>query len=87
MSVVVVATITPKPDQIDAVREALAVAEAKYTRALERLRHGEAGGALAPRPVASTAEVRRRLHSDEAFLEYLVDDTTSIVFVLRRMRS
>ena len=67
----------------DAVREALAVAEAKYARALERLRQGDPrGGTLAPRPVASAAEVRQRLHSDEVFLEYLLGDTMSVVFAL-----
>ena len=67
----------------DAVREALAEAEGKYARALERLRQGDGrGGTLASRPVASAAEVRRRLRPNEVFLEYLVCDTTSVVFVV-----
>jgi CHAT domain-containing protein/tetratricopeptide (TPR) repeat protein len=67
----------------DAVREALADAEAKYADILGRLRQdATAGGAVAPAAVVSAATVRERLNADEVFLEYLVSDTTSMVFVV-----
>jgi CHAT domain-containing protein/Tfp pilus assembly protein PilF len=67
----------------EAVREALTIAEEKYARILERLRHG--GGdrsALAAGAIVSARDLQQRLGSDEAFLEYLVSDSTSMVFVV-----
>ncbi|MEO7477195.1 MAG: CHAT domain-containing protein [Gemmatimonadales bacterium] len=67
----------------DAAREALADAEEKYARVMEGLRQGGGGsGALAARATVSAREVQRRLRVDEAMLEYLVGDSTSMVFVV-----
>ena len=67
----------------DAVREALADAEEKYARVLEGLRQG--GGdrsVLAARATVSARDLQQRLSSEEVFLEYLVSDSTSMVFVV-----
>ena len=74
----------PRPPDDQAVaREALADAEDRYARALEALREGRgSAGSLVPRAPVSASDVRGRLRQDEAFLEYLVSDSTTLVFVL-----
>jgi CHAT domain-containing protein/tetratricopeptide (TPR) repeat protein len=67
----------------DAVREALAAAEDRYAELIDAVRGGEGqAGRLATQPIAAAGEVQRRLGGDQALLEYLVSDSTSMVFVI-----
>ena len=70
------------PANQDAVREALAAAEDRYAELIDAVHGGE--GRLSTRSIAAVGEVQRRLGTDEAMLEYLVSDSTSMVFVITR---
>jgi len=66
-----------------ATREALARAQDAYAELLAGMREANpAYGALVRGDVAPAGEVRRALASDEALLEYLVGDSTTIVFIV-----
>jgi CHAT domain-containing protein len=66
-----------------ATREALARAQDAYGDLLAEMREANPSySALVRGEVAAAGEVRRALASDEALLEYLVGDSTTIVFVV-----
>jgi CHAT domain-containing protein/tetratricopeptide (TPR) repeat protein len=68
-----------------ATREALALAAEEYSELLLEMREQEPRHAtlVAPRR-ASWRDVARRLAADEALVEYLVSDSTSLAFVITR---
>jgi CHAT domain-containing protein/tetratricopeptide (TPR) repeat protein len=67
----------------DAVREALARAQEAYGELLLRVRESRPEyAALVTGDVAPTSQVMKALPRDEAMLEYLVGDSTSVVFVV-----
>jgi CHAT domain-containing protein/tetratricopeptide (TPR) repeat protein len=67
----------------DAAREALARAEEEYAAILREARAARPEyAALVSGEIASPAEVRQALAQDEALLEYLVSDSTTIAFVV-----
>jgi CHAT domain-containing protein len=69
----------------DAVREALARAQAAYAGLLLRMREAQPEyAALVTGEIASVRDVMKALPSDDALLEYLVGDSTSVVFVVTR---
>jgi CHAT domain-containing protein/tetratricopeptide (TPR) repeat protein len=69
----------------DAVREALARAQRAYADLLLAMREANPEYAtLVSGRVVSWHEVSSRLAADEAFLEYLVSDSTTLVFVVTR---
>ncbi len=66
-----------------AVREALARAQDAYEELLSRIREARPQlAALVTGQVAPVRDVMRALAPDEALLEYLVGDSTSVVFVI-----
>lgn len=66
-----------------AQREALAEAEARYATVLERVRDREPAWARTVRqPAVSWRDVASRLPAGTAFLEYLVSDSASLLFVI-----
>ena len=68
-----------------AVREALARAQEAYRDLLFRVRESQPEyTALVTGAIAPVREVMRALPPDEALLEYLVGDSTSLVFVVTR---
>jgi CHAT domain-containing protein len=67
------------------VREALARAQAAYAELLLRMREAQPEyAALVTGKVASVPDVMKALPPDDALLEYLVGDSTSLVFVVTR---
>ena len=66
-----------------AAREALAQAQDAYGELLSEMREANPSyAALVRGEIAATNEVRRALGPDDALLEYLVGDSTTIVFVV-----
>jgi CHAT domain-containing protein len=66
-----------------ATREALAQAQDGYDDLLTEMREANPSyAALVRGEIAATAEVKRALGPDDALLEYLVGDSTTIVFVV-----
>jgi CHAT domain-containing protein len=75
----------PPDTSAGAVREALARAQDAYAELLREVREQRPEyAALVTGAIASVREVQRRLSGDEALLEYLVGDSTSVVFVVTR---
>jgi CHAT domain-containing protein/tetratricopeptide (TPR) repeat protein len=68
-----------------AAREALAQAQDEYGQVLLELREANPSyAALVRGEIAPVTDVRAALASDEALLEYLVGDSTSVVFIVTR---
>jgi CHAT domain-containing protein len=66
-----------------AVREALAQAQQSYGDLLLQMREARPEyAAMVSGEIASARQVRAKLARDEAFLEYLVGDSTSLLFVV-----
>jgi CHAT domain-containing protein len=66
-----------------ATREALAQAQDGYSELLAEMREANPSyAALVRGEIAATDEVKRALGPDEALLEYLVGDSTTIIFVV-----
>lgn len=73
----------PPDTSSGAVREALARAQDEYAELLRRVREARPEyAALVAGRIAPVREVMQALASDEALLEYLVGDSTSVVFVV-----
>ncbi len=73
----------PSAAAADAVREALGRAQAAYAELLARVQEAEPEYAhLVQGQVVSLREVASRIAPDEALLEYLVSDSTTLVFVV-----
>ena len=66
-------------------REALLRAQASYAELLLEIRErAPRHAALLSRETATSRDVARRLQADEAFIEYLVSDASSLAFVVTR---
>jgi CHAT domain-containing protein/tetratricopeptide (TPR) repeat protein len=67
------------------LREALTRAQQEYAKLLPAIRESApAYATLVTGEIASTPAIRRRLDADRVLLEYLLTDSTSVVFVVTR---